>query len=106
MKKKEGKSEEDVLEIQEVPEEVKKFIKIEKVIDVRDVERVIKNVLKYKIVLANLKGIKNISDYQSTLREFKRFTNLYKLNSLLIGEDFLLLTSKDISIEKYQETQQ
>ena len=93
-------NEEDVLELPEVGEEVKQSIKVEKAIDLRDVERIIKKVLEYKIVLVNLKGIKNISDYQTTLKEFKRFANMYKFNMILIEDDFLLLTSKDVELKK------
>jgi len=91
---------EDIIELPEVGEEVKQSIKVEKAIDSRDVERIIKRVLQHKIVLVNLKGIKNISDYQTTLKEFKRFANMYKFNMILIDDDFLLLTSKDVELKK------
>lgn len=91
---------ENIIELPEVQKEVKEGIKIEKAIDIRDVERIIKKVLQKKIVLVNLKGIKNISDFQNVIKEFKRFSNLYKLNLLLIDENYLLITVKDVSIEK------
>jgi len=97
---KESKENEDVLELPDVGEEVKQLIKVEKAIDSRDVERIIKRVLQHKIVLVNLKDIKNISDYQTTLKEFKRFANMYKFNMILIDDDFLLLTSKDVELKK------
>jgi len=97
---KKSKENEDVLELPEAGEEVKQSIKVEKAIDSRDVERIIKRVLQHKIVLVNLKGIKNISDYQTTLKEFKRFANMYKFNMILIDDDFLLLTSKDVELKK------
>ncbi|MEM0476323.1 MAG: hypothetical protein QW367_01625 [Candidatus Aenigmatarchaeota archaeon] len=91
---------EEVIELPEKEEKIESKIKIEKIIDIRDVERVIKKVLERKVVLANLKGIKNISDYQNVIKEFKRFGNLYKLNLILIDDNYLLLTAKDIKIEK------
>lgn len=91
---------EDIIELPDVGEEVKQSIKVEKAIDSRDVERIVKRVLQYKIVLVNLKDIKNISDYQTTLKEFKRFANMYKFNMILIDDDFLLLTSKDVELKK------
>ncbi|MEM0243372.1 MAG: hypothetical protein QXP52_00075 [Candidatus Aenigmatarchaeota archaeon] len=96
----EKKTDEDILELPEKTEEKKDVIKVEKVIDIRDVERVVKKVLQKRIVIASLKEIKNISDYQNVIKEFKRFSNLYKLNSLLIDENHLLMTSKDVIIEK------
>lgn len=91
---------EEIIELPEKEEKAESKIKIEKVIDIRDTERVIKKVLEKKVVLANLKGIKNISDYQNVIKEFKRFGNLYKLNLILIDDNYLLLTTKDIKIEK------
>ncbi|MEM5882208.1 MAG: hypothetical protein QXS69_01985 [Candidatus Aenigmatarchaeota archaeon] len=96
----EKKTDEDILELPEKTEEKKDVIKVEKVIDIRDVERVVKKVLQKRIVIASLKEIKNISDYQNVIKEFKRFSNLYKLNSFLIDENHLLMTSKDVIIEK------
>lgn len=96
----EEKKEENIIELPEVQKEVKESIKIEKAIDIRDVERIVKKVLQKKIVLVNLKGIKNISDFQNVIKEFKRFANLYKLNLLLIDENYLLITIKDVNIEK------
>ncbi|MEM5872619.1 MAG: hypothetical protein QXV63_00070 [Candidatus Aenigmatarchaeota archaeon] len=92
--------EEEIIELPEKEEKAESKIKIEKVIDIRDTERVIKKVLEKKVVLVNLKGIKNISDYQNVIKEFKRFGNLYKLNLILIDDNYLLLTAKDIKIEK------
>ncbi|MBU5682303.1 MAG: cell division protein SepF [Candidatus Aenigmarchaeota archaeon] len=91
---------EEIIELPEKEEKAESKIKIEKVIDIRDTERVIKKVLEKKVVLVNLKGIKNISDYQNVIKEFKRFGNLYKLNLILIDDNYLLLTTKDIKIEK------
>ncbi|MEM0324988.1 MAG: hypothetical protein QXW35_03755 [Candidatus Aenigmatarchaeota archaeon] len=91
---------EEIIELPEKEEKAESKIKIEKVIDIRDTERVIKKVLEKKVVLVNLKGIKNISDYQNVIKEFKRFGNLYKLNLILIDDNYLLLTAKDIKIEK------
>ena len=97
---KEENKEDEVLELPETQETIKSTIKVEKAIDFRDVERIVKKVLEKKIVLVNLKGIKSISDFQTTIKEFKRFSNIYKLNLLLIDENYLLITSKDVKIEK------
>lgn len=91
---------ENIIELPDVENEAKETIKVEKAIDIRDVERIIKRVLQKKVVLVNLKEIKNISDFQNVIKEFKRYSTLYKLNTLLIDENYLLITSKDVKIEK------
>lgn len=94
------KEKEDILELPEEGKKEERKIKIEKVIDIRDVNNVIKKVLEKKIVLANLREIKNITDFQNIVKEFKRFSNMYKLNLILIDDNYLLITTKDVSIEK------
>lgn len=97
---KKEKEKDDFVELPEVEIKAKETIKIDKALDTRDVERIVKGVLNKKIVIVNLKGIRNISDFQNVIREFKRFSTLYKLNMLLIDDNYLLITTKDVTIEK------
>jgi SepF-like predicted cell division protein (DUF552 family) len=88
---------EEKVEIPEVREEPKYFLKIDKIIDTRDVERIIKSATKGKIVLAKLTEIKNPEEFHLVIKDLKRMTNLYKLNLLVIHDDYALI-SKNLEI--------
>ncbi|MEM0480978.1 MAG: hypothetical protein QXQ14_02225 [Candidatus Aenigmatarchaeota archaeon] len=95
MKKKE---EEEKFELPEIQEEIKYFVKVDKIIDSRDVERVIKTVTKGKVVLAKLNEIKNPEEFHLVIRDLKRMTNLYKLNLLVIHDEYALISPKNLEI--------
>ncbi len=91
-------------EIVELPEEKPKIlmkIKIEKAIDIRDVERIIKLVREGISCIVSIGETKrNFAEYQSLLENFKRYAKMFKINIYLLGEDFLLLTPQTIKVEK------
>jgi SepF-like predicted cell division protein (DUF552 family) len=91
------KREKEKIELPERETEPQYYVKIEKIIDSRDVERVVKSVVKGKIVLAKLTEIKNPEEFHLILRDLKRITNLYKLNLLVIHDDYALI-SKNLEI--------
>ncbi len=98
------KGEEKNEEYIELPEEEKKTlltIKIEKALDIRDVERIIKVVREGNVCIVSLRDVKkNIPEYQALLENFKRYSNMFKVNIYLLGEDYILLTPKEIKVEK------
>jgi SepF-like predicted cell division protein (DUF552 family) len=91
------KKEEEKVELPESKEEPKYFLKIDKIIDSRDVERVVKNATKGKIVLAKLNEIKNPEEFHLVIKDLKRLSNFYKLKLLIIHEDYALI-SKSLEI--------
>jgi SepF-like predicted cell division protein (DUF552 family) len=88
---------EEKVELPEFKEEPKYFLKIDKIIDSRDVERVVRNVTKGKIVLAKLNEIKNPEEFHMIIRDLKRLSNFYKLKLLIIHDDYALI-SKNLEI--------
>ena len=92
------KDKEEKIELPETSEEIKQFVKIDKIIDTRDIERIIKTVIKGKIVLAKLNEIKNPEEFHLVIRDLKRMCNLYKVNFLIIHDDYALISPKEIEI--------
>jgi SepF-like predicted cell division protein (DUF552 family) len=89
--------EEEKVELPESKEEPKYFLKIDKIIDSRDVERVVRNVTKGKIVLAKLNEVKSPEEFHMIIRDLKRLSNFYKLKLLIIHDDYALI-SKNLEI--------